>query len=724
MSAGPIAVFRRELGSYFFAPIAYVVGVVFLTAQGFSFWAILRALSDPQEPAEPGAVLRSFFGGHILHWMLCFAVVAVLSMKAIAEDRQRGMWEAALTTRVSSASLLLGKWLAAAVFYTVLWAPTLLFLPVFLRYTPPGVTLDMGPVVAAYLGSSAIGALLLACGVLAASCTKNPVIAVVTAFSSCLLWFFIGEIDSLSPTLASGASAAVLEFVDLRSRLQALASGAVELDLFALCTGGTLLALLTSHLILGLSRVSRRRLRHRALRLVAAAVATVSVCTLAQRHLPVIDVTEGRIHTLEPQTVALLRSIDEPIEVSLVRPADAEFDAVYAHVGELLRRMRREQSLLRLREIDGLDEPERLRELAREAGLHPRDLASGGALILRRGKSLRSVDLFDLATFESDALGVGALAELRAEASIGAGIRELLVHPVSRLCVSQGRGELPLDPELDDNWAAVQERLSQESIETVVRTALDDDVEECDALVVLGPQTALRAEEVFAVERYLEAGGRLLLAPRALGTAAAAPATGLELVLEERGIGITSAFAMSVEELLPEQPAWMTFEGYTDHPIVAGFDGRVATLWEAPRHLLVEGGAEAVVVARNATLYYSSGDERAQPADSTASDAAVVAAVTGARGERIVVLGSATSLSSRWFRRGYGGNERLFASAILWLLERRVAPERFSKSPEHIRLLMTDGALQGAFIWCVVLLPLLFCALGGLLYWLRRREGP
>ena len=96
-----LVIVRRELAGFFYAPIAYVVGVAFLALNGLSFWALMKALSDPQVPAVPGAVLRDFFGGTMLHWLIVFAVVALLSMRSVAEERRNGLWEATLTTPLS-----------------------------------------------------------------------------------------------------------------------------------------------------------------------------------------------------------------------------------------------------------------------------------------------------------------------------------------------------------------------------------------------------------------------------------------------------------------------------------------------------------------------------------------------------------------------------------------------------------------------------------------------
>jgi len=84
---------------------------------------------------------------------------------------------------------VLGKWLAATLFFAVLWLPTLLVLWV-LTWSPfVGVPLPLGPVLSGYLGLFLLGALLLAVGCFCSSLTDNLLLAALSAmlFSSALL---------------------------------------------------------------------------------------------------------------------------------------------------------------------------------------------------------------------------------------------------------------------------------------------------------------------------------------------------------------------------------------------------------------------------------------------------------------------------------------------------------------------------------------------------------
>ena len=103
-----LAIWQREMKSYFVSPIAYVVLTVFLFLSGFFFYSILTAViqstmmqsqfGQGSQPVDvPGIVSRSFFGTTSV--VLLF-MIPMLTMGLFAEEKRRGTMELLLTSPV------------------------------------------------------------------------------------------------------------------------------------------------------------------------------------------------------------------------------------------------------------------------------------------------------------------------------------------------------------------------------------------------------------------------------------------------------------------------------------------------------------------------------------------------------------------------------------------------------------------------------------------------
>lgn len=724
-----VALAKREFMGYFYAPIAYVVGTAFLAVNGFGFWVLMKALSDPQQPAEPGAVLRHFFGGTLLHWFMVFAVIALLSMRSVAEDRRSGNWEALLTTRLSVATIVIGKWLALVTFYVFLWALTLFLLVIFRQYLPPGQSFDLGPIVSAYLALIAIGASLLAVGLLISTLTDNQIVAAVATFALCMVWLMAGEVGALQGSASTTSS--WLLFVDLRESLATAARGEVQLAFY-----GKQLVLVVAFLTLASAMASRTRARRRSFLVCAVllCIAGSGAVVLIQRHGGSWDVSASRVNSLTASTEAMLAQIDEPVELILVRPSEEVYDDVYRELGRLLDRMQRKQSLLVRHDVDPLDDPARVQEWAFELAISPTDLSSGGAVIVQQGGRRIGVDLLAMASFERDDLGAGALSELRAEAAIRQALGEVMEQPRARLCASVGHGEI--SPEGDglaanQHWQRARERLEASGIDVGFLWSLSPDaLRGCDTLVIMGPSSPLASDESLALADYLDAGGDALVALRSqtIDTQAQTANAALQLVLARYGVRVLAARVVDPSQEVAGLIDWKTVEGYGEHAIASDFNRRRLTIWSAPFALQGESDSvEAVASASDAG--WAERDVKSLIRDGArvhdehdGTQLQVAMAAQSAEGSRLVVIGSAESMSSQWSERGVGGNERFLISSILWTLGRNTASASEGKTPEHLRLLMSDRDLRRAFIGCVVVLPLGFGLIGAFLAFLRRRE--
>ena len=173
------ALFRRELGSYFATPVAYVFIVIFLVLMGmFTFY-----LGGFYEQGQVD--LRSFFNFH--PWLYLFLVPAI-SMRLWAEERKSGSVELLMTLPITAWQAVLGKFLAAWAFTGIALALTF---PIWITVNYLGDP-DNGTILAAYVGSLLMAGGFLAIGSCVSAFTRNQVIAFVISVVVCFGFLLSG----------------------------------------------------------------------------------------------------------------------------------------------------------------------------------------------------------------------------------------------------------------------------------------------------------------------------------------------------------------------------------------------------------------------------------------------------------------------------------------------------------------------------------------------------
>ena len=174
-----LAIFGRELASYFDSPLAYLVIPSFLgLLGGFSLWF--------HDLLGAGVVsMRSVFFWSAVFYLL---LIPAVTMRLFAEERRTGSLELLVTMPVTEGQMVLGKYLAALALMTVALALTVSY-PLTLALLGD---LDWGPVIGGYLGLFLLGASFCAIGTAASASTRNQVVAFLLALVLCLVPFATG----------------------------------------------------------------------------------------------------------------------------------------------------------------------------------------------------------------------------------------------------------------------------------------------------------------------------------------------------------------------------------------------------------------------------------------------------------------------------------------------------------------------------------------------------
>lgn len=193
-----VVIFRRELKSYFYSPIAYVFGVLFL--------AVLLSLSAMFTLVDGApASMQTFFG---LLPMVLLGFVPPLTMRLWAEERKMGTIELLMTFPVRVSSLVAGKFLASIAF---LGFVLLLTLGLPLTLGAYG-RLDWPPVLGAYLASLLFASSFVAVGMFFSSLTRDQIVAMLISLVVLGVLYLLG-IPMLVAFLADWLPAVAVEVI-------------------------------------------------------------------------------------------------------------------------------------------------------------------------------------------------------------------------------------------------------------------------------------------------------------------------------------------------------------------------------------------------------------------------------------------------------------------------------------------------------------------------------
>ncbi len=180
--------FRRELASFFYSPIAYLVLLGFTIVASVVFVIFINQLNSAalaNFPTPEPIVTRFLFS---IIPVVCFLLaIPLLTMRLLSEENKTGSLEVLLTAPLDETAVVLSKLFAVLVFFMLLWLPFGICL-VSLRVVG-GEPFEYRPLLIFYLMLAFSGANFLSMGMFFSSLTRNQIIAGVMTSAGMLLLF-------------------------------------------------------------------------------------------------------------------------------------------------------------------------------------------------------------------------------------------------------------------------------------------------------------------------------------------------------------------------------------------------------------------------------------------------------------------------------------------------------------------------------------------------------
>lgn len=170
------AIFKKEFKNYFLSPVGYVfVGVFMALAAMFFASGILRT--------QRADISLMFSDINVVYLFLA----SLLTMRLIAEEKNKKTDQLLLSSPVSITEIVLGKYFAAMAVFMVTMLLSLVFPIIMFVFGNPSIS----EIIGSYIGFILLWGAFIAIGVFISSLTESQMIAGVATFAGLLLIYFI-----------------------------------------------------------------------------------------------------------------------------------------------------------------------------------------------------------------------------------------------------------------------------------------------------------------------------------------------------------------------------------------------------------------------------------------------------------------------------------------------------------------------------------------------------
>ena len=232
----------REVRSYFYSPIAYMVLVFFLVVSGVDFYFQVSFMN--QRPVSY-SVQEAFFNS-VFFWFAFVLIFPLITMRLFAEEFKLGTIEPLMTAPVRDWQVVLSKFFGALVFYWILWIPTVLYFWIFQQITKQPAATSWGAYWGSYLMLLLLGMFYVSIGCFASVLTKNQIIAAIISFCAITLLFFLGLVQFILLNVSS-ATRDLLGYFSALEHMGTFSRGVIDTRPIVLYVSMTIVMLVLTH---------------------------------------------------------------------------------------------------------------------------------------------------------------------------------------------------------------------------------------------------------------------------------------------------------------------------------------------------------------------------------------------------------------------------------------------------------------------------------------------
>ena len=214
---------RRELAAFFFSFTGYVIIAAVALLIGLGFVVLITGLGNGSSPMP---VTELFYRTYYF-WLIVLLATPVITMRLFALEKFSGTFETLMTAPVGDLQVVSAKFIAAVVFYMIMWLPMLPCLFIVRHFTNQPGTLDPGTVGGMYLGIFLVGSLFLSLGCFASALCRSQMAAAMISFVLGVTLFSLGFLAQAITTVAQWTTQ-LLSYFGLFNQMNDFARGVVD----------------------------------------------------------------------------------------------------------------------------------------------------------------------------------------------------------------------------------------------------------------------------------------------------------------------------------------------------------------------------------------------------------------------------------------------------------------------------------------------------------------
>ena len=482
-----IAIYKRELKNFFTTVTGWLFIAAHVCMAGLYFFAI-NLLSGYANVAETVSSIL----------FLLLLTTPILSMRILAEERKQKTDQLTLTSPVSVAGIVMGKYFALATVFTVPIAVMCTFPLILSHYG----TVPMGESYTAILVYYLFGLTCLAVGLLVSSITESQVIAAVLSFAVLFVGYMMSSITAMISS-AGNAVTKVLSAFDFTARLNAMLGG--TLDLKAVLYFLTVIAVC---LFLTVQSIQKRRYHISVKSLSMGAYSTGMIAVvlviavflnLAVSSLPdsytTVDVTSQKLYSLTATTKKMLKELSEDVTIYVIN-AENNQDTL---VGKTLESYADLSDHIEVVYKDPVVSPDFYKEYT--------DSISSNSLIVECGDRFQVINYSDLYAYDfNSSTYQQTVSGYDAEGLLTSAIAYVTGENTSAVYRLEGYGEQTLEPAFSDG--VKKENVVLENLTLLTSEGVP---ENATGVMILSPTNDLNEDDAQKLIDYLNRGGKIFL---------------------------------------------------------------------------------------------------------------------------------------------------------------------------------------------------------------------